>query len=74
MSLRLPTENEIEVSLGCSRILALRQVRHSGMFLAGIQAECGIRTGPPTKAFGGDGFEAFYFNRAYFPRRRESIL
>jgi hypothetical protein len=33
---------------GCAK------VRHSRMFLAGIQ---GIWTGPPIKTFGGDGLE-----------------
>jgi len=28
----------------------------------------GIRTGPPIKAFGGDGFEAFLFDRALFSK------
>ncbi len=62
MSWRTPRENENEVSLGCLEFwISGTSFRHVSGRNPG-----GIRTGPPTKAFGGDGFEAFYSTELIF--------
>ena len=60
MSWRTPTENENGL------LLATRSKGSSFRHVSGRNPGVISRTGPPTKAFGGDGFEAFLFNGALF--------